>query len=347
MTPYAALSRRGQLARLRQLGRSALSAFGVEGGRLTVLRHEHNTTFRVDTDGGPFVLRINRPGVHTAQTIASEMAWLDALGRESDVGVPSPVAASGGTKVVTVATAEVPEPRVCVLLRWQEGRFVDKRLTAMHLSRVGSLMAQLQDHASGWRPPAGFARPRVDTLTNLGKVASIARSPDIGTDRPSRDDAELSLGLIADLLSEQDVALFSEALQIVWTTTRSLRASSGVDGLIHGDLHQENVLFHDGGVRAIDFDDCGWGHHLYDLAVPLSELEGHARYPALRAALLEAYARSRSLQSDYERHLAAFALLRRMQILMWILESREHAAFRDEWREWSREELDGIAEAMR
>jgi Ser/Thr protein kinase RdoA (MazF antagonist) len=29
-------------------------------------------------------------------------------------------------------------------------------------------------------------------------------------------------------------------------------------GLIHGDLHQDNYLFHRGDLRAIDCDDCGW-----------------------------------------------------------------------------------------
>jgi Ser/Thr protein kinase RdoA (MazF antagonist) len=54
---------------------------------------------------------------------------------------------------------------------------------------------------------------------------------------------------------------------------RELGASPDVFGLIHSDLHQENYLFHRGRVRAIDFDDCGWGHFVYDLAVTLSELQ--------------------------------------------------------------------------
>jgi hypothetical protein len=44
--------------------------YGIGDARLTLLRHEHNTTFRVDGDGATSVLRINRPGVHTPATIA-------------------------------------------------------------------------------------------------------------------------------------------------------------------------------------------------------------------------------------------------------------------------------------
>ena len=49
---FASLSRRGQLSRLRGLGRTALAAYGLEDARLTLLRFEHNTTFRVDASHG-------------------------------------------------------------------------------------------------------------------------------------------------------------------------------------------------------------------------------------------------------------------------------------------------------
>jgi hypothetical protein len=32
-----------------------------------------------------------------------------------------------------------------------------------------------------------------------------------------------------------------------------------------------------------------------------------------------------------------------MQLLLWVLESRDHAAFRDKWQAWARDELDAIA----
>jgi Ser/Thr protein kinase RdoA (MazF antagonist) len=32
------------------------------------------------------------------------------------------------------------------------------------------------------------------------------------------------------------------------------------------DLHQWNYLFLDQALRAIDFDDCGWGYYAYDMA---------------------------------------------------------------------------------
>ena len=129
---------------------------------------------------------------------------------------------------------------------------------------------------------------------------------------------------------------------MVWATTRKLAEDPASFGLIHGDLHYENFLFHRGVVRAIDFDDCGWGFHLYDLAVTLWELEERPRYDELSDALLAAYAQRRPLPRDHTIHLRALFVLRRMQMLTWALESREHATFRHVWQDWARDELDAI-----
>jgi len=342
------LSRRGQLGRLRRLGRTALAAYGLEDARLTLLRHEHNTTFRVEARGESYVLRINRPQVHTAQTIDSEMAWLTALRRDTDLGVPEPVSSRDGPFVVVARDAGVPEPHACVLLRWLDGRFSDQRLTPTQLQRVGVLEARLHGHAARWAPPSGFLRPRVDTLSDAGKIESMAGSAAVARlgDHPTREDGDRGLRLVEALVSADAAALFGRALEVVWATTRKLAEDTDAFGLIHGDVHYENFLFHRGAVRAIDFDDCGWGFHLYDLAVTLWELEDRPRYDALRDALIAGYAEERPLPGDHVIHLQALFVLRRMQMLLWALESREHAAFRDTWQVWADEELRAIARAL-
>lgn len=345
---FASLSRRGQVGRLRRIGQEALASFGLVGAPLRLLGYEHNTTFRVDAHDGPFLLRINRPHMHTPETVASEMAWLGALRRDTDLGVPEPVVAHDGSSVVVASHPGVPEPHACVLLRWIDGRFVDRRLRPAHLMRVGALEAQLQQHALSWLPPSGFLRPRVDALTNHGREISLAHSAAVArkSDHPTQEDGDRGLQLVEELVSVADASLFARALEVVWSTTRTLAEAPDAFGLIHGDLHYENFLFHRGEAHAIDFDDCGWGFHLYDLAVTLSELEGRPRYTELRDALLEAYAQHRPLPRDHAAHLEALLLLRRMQMLLWILESREHAAFRNRWRAWARQELSAIAAAV-
>jgi Ser/Thr protein kinase RdoA (MazF antagonist) len=162
-------------------------------------------------------------------------------------------------------------------------------------------------------------------------------------DHPAPDDGDRAVQLVEALVSPNDAVLCARALEVIRASTRTLAEKTGGFGLIHGDLHYENVLFRAGEAQAIDFDDCGWGFHLYDLAVTLSELEARPRYEELRDALLDAYAQIRRLPEDHAIHLRALFVLRRMQILMWVLQSRDHATFREMWKVWARTELDAIA----
>ena len=230
----------------------------------------------------------------------------------------------------------------------RRAEFDDSRLTPARLRAVAGLQAGLQQHAANWTPPDGFARPRVDTLTDAAKRDAVARSAAsaLAGEHPSADDADRARRLVADLLPPEAGSVFARALDAVWTATRDLAAQPGSFGLIHADLHQENYLFHDGVARAIDFDDCGWGFYLYDLAVTLSELEGRARYAEMRRAMLEAYAHARPVPARHEAYLGAFIALRRMQLITWILESRQHPAFRDDWQPWAGKELQALGAAL-
>lgn len=345
MRPYASLGRRGELGRLRGIAGVMLRQFGIDEAGLTVLRHEHNTTFRVDTATGRYVLRLNRIGVHDEGTIASEMAWLTALAEDTDLGIPMPVTARDGSLVVAASVPSVPEPRLGVLLRWQEGRFVDRRLTPRHLASVGALLGQLQGHAQGWARPHGFARPRVDAVTTAARRTSVAGPAGHATQgvHPTPDDEAGAVELVARLLGDDDRRVIADALGLTRRSTAALATTPNAWGLIHADLHHENFLFREGRALAIDFDDCGWGANIYDLAVPLSELEGRSNYAALRDALLDGYARQRALPNAYEDHLDALMILRRVQLIIWILESRKQAAFRDSWRSWARNDVRALA----
>jgi Ser/Thr protein kinase RdoA (MazF antagonist) len=160
---------------------------------------------------------------------------------------------------------------------------------------------------------------------------------------PSAADGEAALALVDDLLGGYRREVVTAVVRAARATTAELAADPHAAGLVHGDLHPENVLFRGGAAGAIDFDDCGWGFLLYDLAVTSFELTGHARESRLREALLDEYARLRPLPPRVEEHLAAFRGLRILQFACWVMESREHAAFESAWRGWARGCLDDLA----
>ena len=347
MQSFEALSYRGQARRLAELAREALAAYALQPARLQLLRHETNTTFRADMpDDQCYVLRIHRPDGHSLPAVRSEMLWLQALCREPGMHAPEPISAHDGALVRAVEAPGVPGPRLCVVFRWLEGRFFGEGLTPTHLERVGALTARLHLFSARWHPPTGFARSRVDTLSAAARRSSPfspdAVAADAANDHPWEADVARAMDLVTAASRGEDRATVEAALARIRAVLRELGTTPDAFGLIHGDLHQENYCFHGGTVRAIDFDDCGYGHYLYDLGVTLIELQQLPRYEELRAALLAGYRRLRPLPTAYERYLDTFFALRRLQLLMWVLESREHPAFRDEWIPWSRDLLSGV-----
>jgi Ser/Thr protein kinase RdoA (MazF antagonist) len=302
-----------------------VAAYNVPDARLTPIGHLYNHTFRLETPSGErYLLRICHPRRTAPEDVRSELQWLIALRRDTGVGVPEPVENREGVLVTVVSDEGVPQPRLCVLYRWLPGRFLSPRtLTASHLFQVGELIACLQNHAAQWKPPAGFTRRRVDNLNPL---------------RQDRDDrfeaavADRAVREVAAVGRPDEGAVVATAIRRIWATLQDLGEGPEVFGLIHGDLHQGNYLFHHGGVGAIDFDDCGYGHWLYDLAVTLSGLRRHPDSPTLREALLAGYRRHRALSADQEQCLGAFLALRALQDVLWDVEERDGPAFRDTWQ---------------
>jgi Ser/Thr protein kinase RdoA (MazF antagonist) len=327
MTTFVALSVRGQLGRLRALAEHALTAYDIRPARIVPLAHAENSTFRVDTRrGGRFVLRIQRvtgTPFHPPRglpEVRSELMWLSALRRETNLVVPEPVPTTEGSLVTVTETEGVPAPRICVLFRWTPGRFLDAGLTAKHLERVGGFIARLHDHAVRFVPPPGFERWHIEEISDEA-AAYVADT-------------------VAKLGDPRSVATVETLLELTQRSQRELGAGSDVFGLIHSDLHQENYLFDRGEVGAIDFDDCGWGHFVYDLAVASSELRRRRDHPDLLAALLRGYRGVRQLPAEHERHIDVFVGLRALKLALWMHEQRDHPGFAD----WEAEAREGLAD---
>jgi len=304
------------MGRFRHLVAEALSAYDVWPVRVSPLPRGDNVAFRVETaEGQRYVLRIHRvrgdpwhPRRNAAQ-VESELTWLTALCRETDLVVPEPLPNRLGALLTIAEVEDVPEPRICVLLRWVEGRFLEAGLTPRHMERVGGFIGRLHLHALAFEPPKGFVRGR------LGET-----SPEVAT---------FVEETVANVRGRDAAAIAAEVICRARETQRALGDTAEAFGIIHGDLHQENYLFHRGDVRAIDFDDCGWGHLLWDLAVTLSEVRYFPNYETLRTAVLRGYRHVRPLAEDLERHLEPLMALRLLQLMLWFLEQRDNPAFTD------------------
>ena len=88
--------------------------------------------------------------------------------------------------------------------------------------------------------------------------------------------------------------------------------------LIHADLHPHNCILYEGRLGVIDFSDCRFASHFYDMAVPLKYLDERRDYRGLWAALYRGYRRIRPLPDQAESAVQVFMVARAFDLIEWI-----------------------------
>jgi Ser/Thr protein kinase RdoA (MazF antagonist) len=267
------------------------------GGAATPINLSENHTFRIDgPKGARHVLRLHRPRYHSRAAIGSELSWLEAITDETDIPVPRPIPGADGEIVQEVA----PE-RYAALFAFEPGDEPqpDGDLVAL-FTTLGRYAATLHNHANSWKQPEKFVRPIWDAVSILdasGPWGDWRKAPHVE-------------GETLAVLAELDAALRQDL--------RTYGTDIDRFGLIHADMRLGNLLVDGEQVVLLDFDDCGHGWFLYDLAASLSFIETSPQVPALIRAWLAAYLEIRPLKAEDLRMIDALILLRRMALLAWI-----------------------------
>jgi Ser/Thr protein kinase RdoA (MazF antagonist) len=262
---------RGQVARLRPVALEVLRRYPLEVAGLRLLSHGFNTTFRVDTtDGQRFALRLNVNSRRTDANIAGEMAWLAALGADTDLWVPTPVATRDGELMTHVGCSDLGRMLPAALFHWLPGADLGSAASATQMRAAGRATAILHAHGERWQLPPGTELPAVDTV--LMDVPNH-----FGDDHP--------------LLTDEHRAVIDIAMRQVQGHFDGLFAGAARQPL-HADLHIWNMKWHRGRLAVFDFDDSGIGVPAQDLAITAYYLRDNAEQ---EAALLEGYQELRPL----------------------------------------------------
>lgn len=316
---FASLTYDEQVSRLQALGESSLTEFGVEPDEIRPLAHFENTTFYVRSPQGEFNLRVSRNGYQSFSAIESEIQFLSAL-RQSHFRVPEPYE----DRIVTTSHEDVSEERYVVLFRWLPGEFMRDSLTPVEARLIGRFMAELHDFTTHWTPPTNFQRHRLhDWLTHPRKATRI----DNPVNRIQEEDRQF-------LLSIEE-----EGRRVI----QALPQTSDCFGLIHADFHLGNILFENGEMSLIDFDDCGYGYFYYDFASTLGYLLPNPQFQEMRNALLSGYEEIKPLPPQTHELLDLFIKLRMTGISRWIMDRVDNPRLQEEGPNLVR----GFCEGMR
>lgn len=266
--------------------------------RISLVTRSENATFLVETAVQRYALRIHRPDYHELVDIESELAWLEALQRDTDIPVPYPLEDCDGGRVLTL---DVPGGghRHAVLFYWLEGETPTACLDPLSFRQLGELTARLHQHSRNWLLPKRFRRITWNHTTMVGPEGRWGNWRDI----PG--------------LSSADIHLIAQAVQQAGLELSVYGMAAERYGLIHSDLRLANLIMHPSGTQIIDFDDCGFGWFMHDLAAAISFEEHHPAAPTWAQNWLDGYARVASLSAEDHAILPALFVQRRVQLTAW------------------------------
>jgi Ser/Thr protein kinase RdoA (MazF antagonist) len=328
------LTYNGRIRRLRELAEAALTYYDLGNGRLSMLTHGTNTIFQIHAtkkiadpaneeaariEKARYALRLYTTSFPPEAQVRSELYWLAALRKETELVVPEPVPARDGSLITEVTVEGIPENARCIVFRWVDGRFIDSGLTPIKMERVGMFMARLHQHAEKFVPPANFERRHWNWQWVFNKGTVL--------------DPEFVARRGQGLISDRDLAILTATAEKVGIGMREMQQTPRHYGLVHFDLQQTNYLFYKDEVRAIDFEDCCWNYYLFDMAITLSGVMGRPDEAALRGAFFEGYVQIRSLPEHYEEQLKVFTAQRLIKRINYLLRS-DNPENQEKAREW-------------
>jgi len=302
---FAKLSNDEQVAALSDLARTGLVEWGLGGARVELVKYRENAVFCVTANGGDrSILRVHRPRYRTDDDIRSELAWMRALSGDG-VATPLAIPARSGDYVVTVAAADVPEPRQCDLMNWVAGsppgtleggvEASDDEVRALYRN-VGHLAARLQEHAARWTRPASFSRPSWDIAALVGDSPTFGRFWEL------------------DGIGEEQMPILLAARDRV---RQRLERLGPADVLVHGDLVPDNILIDGAITRVIDFDDFGWSWPGFELATSLFPLQVSGGFDAGLEGYLQGYGELRAFPEIDLELLPDLLIARSLSYLGW------------------------------
>jgi Ser/Thr protein kinase RdoA (MazF antagonist) len=174
------------------------------------------------------------------------------------------------------------------------------------LEKTGALMARLHLHADSWARPSWFVR-QAWTQDEFFGPTKLFKTP------------------IETLWSKLPMDLVAPA-RMIEPLTRKLYPYEPGDrdfGLLHGDLHSWNTLQLNGAVYPIDFDDCGDGYRIMDMANALEPNLDSERLPQHAASFIKGYRRIREFPDSEWRNIGLAMASRAVSNAFWVLDMAE------------------------
>ncbi|MBO5486313.1 MAG: phosphotransferase, partial [Eubacterium sp.] len=246
-----------------------------ENIQISHLKYSENFTYLISSEEehSKYVLRVNRPGYHSLEELNSEISWMYELKKDTDIHMAEVLPGKNGERIQKLDMQDPENPYyTCSLFSFVEGesiRDIEYTRLLQYQKVIGSICAKMHLH-----------------VLHSEKIRSLPRFSWAEKDLVGKD-AIVGDWEISDQITEEQKIVLKQAVEIALKRLEKYGKSSDRYGLIHSDLNINNILVDGDVVNVLDFDDCGYGWFLYDLAT--SVLEYDDTLEEMIAAWVEGY----------------------------------------------------------
>ena len=269
---------------------------------IQLLSISENGTFKITSQSlkTPVILRVHRSNYHSREGILTELAWMKALQADAGVETPQVIPSTNGELVCEVVDPYSGISRYVDLFHFIPGTSPDEDELIEPFERLGAVTGLMHLHAKQWKYPEYFDRLTWDYDRCIGKSPNWGYWQDgPGIDRKGKE------------VLQETSELIRHRLEVFGKSPEQF-------GLIHSDLRLANLLVDHKSTRVIDFDDCGLGWFLYDIASSVSFIETHPNLDQIINAWVRGYRTTSSISNKEISEIPTFIMLRRMTLLAWI-----------------------------
>lgn len=352
---FDGLSFEEQKGHLFDVARRALPLWGwPSSSPLKLLNITENATFKVTSPTGrqPMVMRVHRLDYASRESISFELEWIEELRRSTDLSLAAPIAGTDGSYVQSVATPSMDEVRNVVCFTFAEGRApTDSTDDTEGLSGVMATLGKIPnfitfpfvreaaimyDYVSGRGSAASKMSDRDAWLySELGRAAAIMRARSVEWLPEHRREAQARISWDWDAtfgmgwnnyygkhywdrgstLSYGDISTLDRALGVMYKRLEAFGRDPSRYGIVHTDLRMANLLVDGDKLTILDFDDCGLGWYLFDIAGMVGFMEHRGDLNAVIDAILSGYEKVWPLSVDEKQEIPTFILMRRIGLL--------------------------------
>ncbi|KRM04595.1 hypothetical protein FC89_GL002284 [Liquorilactobacillus ghanensis DSM 18630] len=336
-----------KLNHLKQVAEKAKQLWGYPAdAKVKLLNFTENATFSLQAAGLPkVILRVHRLEYATFNNIQTELTWILNLKQQTRLSLALPRKSQNGHYIEAIETPNLAEKRYVVCFEYAPGsapidssdtnedlepivkickkipncftfplfklaasleiKFSNHKKSDLTVEdrqlyqKIGEIAATLHLTAQKWQQPAFYERMEWNFSGTFGQNNNF-----YGVSYHT-----------GHWLHSKDIRTLDRCVELMQKRLAIYGKDRNRYGMIHSDLRTANLLKNGQKITVLDFDDCGQGWFMYDLASAVTLMEHRPDIEEIIAELLRGYQQVRTITKQDKDELWTFIMMRRIGLL--------------------------------